>query len=313
MSEPQFTVNQILDRYEAECLDDLAPRTRKDYKRHLPVLRREFGERIANELKPRDFTFFVNAKTGRQQKNKQLAILSSALTHAVSYWFWADRNVLRDVKRHPSKARDRLVEDWEFEAVRKLCPDSVKCAMDLALITGQRQGDILSFKWSDIKDGAIHLQQSKTGKRMAIELSLDLKKVLGRCAQLGGREYIIVNKDGERYTSDGFRALWQRAMRKAMRGFWMSSRSKRYFTEPVLTSRWTFHDIRALAATKCPDLQTASHLLGHANPSMTAKVYRRGIERVKPLQIVPVAIHRASETTKDYARGMGEASMGPGA
>src|SRR5262245_552713 len=104
-----FTVNAILDRYQSECLDELAPRTRKDYLHHIPVLRSWYGTRIAAELKPRDFGPFLAVKRGKHQRAKQLAILSSAFTNAVSFWFVLERNVLRDVKRPKSVPRDRLI------------------------------------------------------------------------------------------------------------------------------------------------------------------------------------------------------------
>jgi integrase len=85
--------------------------------------------------------------------------------------------------------------------------------MQLALLTGQRQGDIIRFRWAD----------------------------------------------------------WQRVRIK-----WERSGGR-----PL-----HFHDIRALAATKCPTLEMAQQLLGHSNPAMTRRVYRRGVERVKPLQLI---------------------------
>lgn len=281
-NQQAFTVNAILDRYEEKCLDELAPRTRRDYIRHIPVLRKWYGERIAEELKPRDFRDFLDVKRGYEQRKKQLAILSSAFTNAVSTWYILDRNVLRDVKRKPGTPRDRLVTDEEFASMRRMSPRPVQLAMDLALMIGQRQGDILALRWSDIKDNAIHVRQSKTGKRLAIELSRDLKKVLGKCLEMGAaeREYVLVTRRGHRYTSDGFRAMWQRAVRRWMR--------------KTGGERFTFHDLRAMCATKCKDPQIAMHLLGHSNISMTLKVYRRGVERVQALVLLnaPTDGHR---------------------
>lgn len=274
MDNQQATVSAILDRYERDCLDSLAPRTRQDYRKHIPVLRRWFGDRIADELRPRDFGPFLDVKRGYEQRKKQLAILSSAFTNAVSTWYMIDRNVLRDVKRKPSTPRDRLVTDEEFASVRGMAPLRVKLAMDLALLTGQRQGDLLSLKWSDIRDDAIHLRQSKTGKRLAITLSQELKKILGKCASLPTareREYVLITSRGRRYTSDGFRAMWQRNMRA-----WLKATGG---------ERFSFHDLRALCATKCGSPEAAMRLLGHTNIAMTMKVYRRGVERVQPLQI----------------------------
>ena len=266
------TVNAILDRYERDGMDDLMPRTRKNYLYHIVELRKAFGGRIAQELRPRDFGPFLDVKRGRCYRVRSLAVLSSALTKAVSSWYLIDRNVLRDVKRPTFSPRDRLISDDEFTRLRALAPERIQIAMDLALITGQRQSDILSFKWADIKDGFLHLQQSKTGKRLAIELTKDLKRILGRCAGLSGQpsEYVLPTRMGRPFTPEGFRSAWQRVHRK-----WLKSGG-----EPL-----HFHDIRALAATRCPTLEYAQALLGHSSPAMTRRVYRRGVERVTPLSL----------------------------
>jgi len=275
-TNPAVTVSQILDRYQAECLPLLSPRTARDYARHLGHLRRQFGHRIAEELRPKDFGPFLQVppgKRGKIQRVRQLAVLSAAFTQAVSFWYILPSNVLRDVKRPKSVPRDRLIADEEFAAVRASAPLRVQLMMDLALRLGQRQGDLLDLKWSDIKDGEVHIYQGKTGKRLAIEITPDLKRIFGKCWMLPNRdEYVITRRCGGRYTSEGFRALWQRTI---------NSYCKRG------GQRFTFHDIRALCATKCSSPEIAMKLLGHTSINMTLKVYRRGIERVKALSVTP--------------------------
>jgi integrase len=265
------TVSQILDRYQIECLPKLAPRTARDYIRHVGHLKNAFGSRAVAELQPRDFGPFLNVTKGQVQRVRQLAVLSSAFTQAVSFWYVIERNVLRDVKRPKRPPRDRLIEDHEFAACKALAPLRVQLMMDLALRLGQRQGDLLNLKWADIKDGELRLYQSKTGKRLAIELTPDVKRILGKCWMLPNRgEHVITRKIGGRYTSEGFRALWQRTINAyCKRG----------------GIRFTFHDIRALCATKCATPEIAMKLLGHTNIGMTLKVYRRGVEHVRALQV----------------------------
>jgi len=128
---------------------------------------------------------------------------------------------------------------------------------------------LLSLKWTDIRDMEIHIYQSKTGKRLAIEITSDLESVLDRCWQQPNRsEYVLTSRLGGRYTGEGFRAIWQRTMRKYVRRG---------------GERYTFHDLRALAATRCATPEMAMRLLGHSNINMTLRVYRRGIEKVKAL------------------------------
>jgi integrase len=274
------TVNQILDRFEAEYIPhELAPRTARDYRRHVGHLKARFGDRVADELRPKDFGPFLNIQgRGRTNRVRQLAVLSAAFSEAVSTWYWIERNVLRDVKRPKSKPRDRLVTEEEFATVKASAPLRVRLAMEIAVITGQRQGDILAMQLADIKDMSIHFHQSKTGKRLAIEITPDLEKVLDRCWQLpkGGCDgglYVITRTCGGRFTSEGFRARWQETINRYCR---------------LGGTRFTFHDLRALAATRCPTIEHAMYLLGHSNISMTRRVYRRGIERVKPVAMSAV-------------------------
>jgi len=290
------TVGEILDRYERDCLDELAPRTARDYRRHLGHLRRRFGRLDATALEPRTFAEFLNeVKRGRIQRVRQLAVLSAALTIAVRRWFWLKTNVLRDVERPKSKPRDRLILDEEFAACKALAPFRVQLAMQLALLTGQRQGDIIRFKWADLREEIVegrkatflHVYQSKTSKRLAIEVTPELEVVLDQCWQLKGggqfgSEYVLPTRTKQPYTSCGFRATWQRAIKKYIRSG---------------GENFHFHDIRALAATKCKTLEEAQQLLGHSNSSMTKRIYRRGIDRVRPLSLLQGGMRDAGATT----------------
>lgn len=271
------TVSQVLDRYEAECLHELAPRTAKDYRRHLFHLKNRFGPLLVNELKPKDFGPFLQeippGKKGKVQRVRQLAVLSSAFTHAVSFWYLMDRNVLRDVKRPKSKPRVRYVTHEEYDAVRAMAPLRVRLAMELAYLTGQRQGDIIGLKWADI-DERIHFVQGKTGKRIGMRIGPKLEKVLDESWQLpgGGKDggvYVLTRKIiGGRYTSEGFRALWQRTINRYVRRG---------------GTRYNFHDLRAKCVSDSKSLQEASDRAGHLDQHMTKRVYDRNERLVDSL------------------------------
>lgn len=267
------TVNDILDRFEADYLPhELSERTQKDYARHVRDLRKWFGHRIADEMKARDFAEFMNVRKGRIQRNKQLAVLSCAFSQAVGVWYVMDRNPCRDVKRHRSRPRDRYIAETEFRAFQAMVPKRMKVAMELSLLTGQRQGDVLSMRWDQVdrEAGCIQVQQGKTGKRLEIAISPALSAVLDQCADMApAGEYVIRRRDGRRYTSDGFRAIWQRHQRR-----WAKLGNQRF----------SYHDIRAKSASECKTVEEAMLLLGHANISITRRIYDRGVRRVQPLR-----------------------------
>lgn len=273
MEEHAHSVNEILDKFVADYVPTLSPRTQKDYAYHVRTLRHWFGHRLANDLKARDFRDFMEIRgRGKIQRNRQLAVLSCAFSEAVGRWYFMNQNPCRDVKRHPAKSRTRYVTDTEFNSFKAALPNRIRLAMELALLIGQRQGDILSLRWEKVDqvNGFIRIFQSKTSKRLAIGITPAIAAVLEQCAGMAPTGPNVIRKrDGAAYTSEGFRAIWQRYMRR-----WVAQGYERF----------TFHDIRGKCASDCETIERAYELLGHTSIAMTRKVYDRGERQVKALR-----------------------------
>lgn len=269
---PLVTMADCFDRYEREVLPTLEPRTQKDYRRHLVKLRKTFGHMAPNDLQPRDVGRFLDVDKGKIQRNRCVAVLSAVFTKAVGRWYVADKNPCASVERNPSKPRDRNVTDAEYAAVYAMHGPRMQIAMDLALLTGQRQGDLLRLHWKQVTAEGVAFRQGKTGKRLMVTMSPALQAVLERARkQLPNlpREYVLRRRDGKPYSENGFRAIWQRVMRKY----------KKQGGE-----RFTFHDLRGKSATDSVDLQSAYERLGHTSIAMTRRVYDRGVRKVDPLR-----------------------------
>lgn len=96
--------------------------------------------------------------------------------------------------------RQRLsLDEWQaiFSAAEDH-PPYLQCAMLLALVTGQRIGDISKMKFSDIWDDMLHVTQEKTGCRVAIPLSLrcmaidiSLREVIAQCRDAVVSKYLV--------------------------------------------------------------------------------------------------------------------------
>ena len=86
------------------------------------------------------------------------------------------------------------------------------------------------------------------------------------------RTHVIRTKWGKGYTADGFRALWQRTIR-------------RYETlTGIKANRAHFHDIRAKSISDNASLDNAYLLAGHIDIKMTRRTYDRNRRRVEPLR-----------------------------
>lgn len=273
------TMNEVFDRYVRDCLPKLAPSTQRQTIGHLKVLRAWCGHRVptADPLKPRDIIRFLDVDTAKQHRNKIVATLSVVFTNAIGRWCvdGCEVNPCLKVVRHESRPRDRYVTDDEFFAVRALALPSVQIAMDLALLTGQRQGDIVQLRWANVHETYIEIRQGKTGKLLGIKITPAITEVLARARArtpwLLPNIYVIRTKDGSNYTSGGFREAWQLTMEKALK-------------LGAIKSRYTFHDLRAKSASDSASLQDASARLGHSSQALTRRIYDRNIRMVEPLR-----------------------------
>lgn len=273
---PEITMNDLFDKYAIECIPELQPRSQRDYRGIIEILRGPFGPKLPREVKPRNVVDFINVPTGRIHRNRMVTILSTVFKKAIGKWCIEDdlRNPCTGVERWPTRPRDRYVTTTEFDAFRATTRPQVQIAMDLALLTGQRQGDIIGLKWSQVKEvngkDYIEIDQGKTGKKLAIFISEDLRTVLNRAWETSPKgEYVLRTKWGRRYTEDGFRAMWQRYCRQ-----W----------EKLGNPRFHFHDIRAKSISDNLNLDAAYLLAGHIDMKMTRRVYDRARRIVQPLR-----------------------------
>lgn len=279
-------MNELFDLYDAEYIPELESRTQRDYRGILVILRKSFGHMQANEVKPRHVADFINVKKGRIHRNRMVTILSTIYKIAMGSWcIEMDLvNPCTVVKRWPTKPRERYVTDAEFQAVRALATPQLQVAMDLALLTGQRQGDIVGLTWKMVHaigiardKWFIEVKQGKTGKHIGIKISPAVEAVLRRAKVMEPNfphDYVLrtnprYGKKGQRFSPDGFRALWQRTINQFVKNG---------------GSRFTFHDIRAKAISDNKSLEAAYLLAGHIDQKITRRTYDRNIRMVEPLR-----------------------------
>jgi integrase len=266
----------VIARYRREVLPLKAPKTRKNDGALLGRLAATFGQMSPCHLMREDVEEYLERRaTTPTAARHELALLSHVFTKAIR-WRIARTNPCIGIERPTSKPRDRYVADEELNALYATAPESIQIAIDLALLTGQRQADILALTRDDVTDDGIQFTQGKTGRKVLVEWSDALRAVIARARslppQLPGK-FIVRTVHGKGFTGNGFRSNWQHLM-------------QRVWPDPAERARcrFRFHDLRAKSASDTRDLHEAAARLGHADPKITKRVYRRGFERVKPLR-----------------------------
>lgn len=225
------TLDAIINEWRATAdYTRLKPKTRADYERIEKIIRAEFGDMPTRAIEARGArTLFIDWRDTMRDTPRSadyhMALLSSILAFA------ADREI---ITRNPLERVGRLAKGtradviWPQPAILKMINEArphIRDVFLMALTTLQRQGDCLSMPAIAWDGNQIWIRQAKTGARVRITPAALLVPVL-EAAKTSGRQTMLVNSRGERWTSTGFRASWRKEMaRLAIKGV-------------------TFHDLR---------------------------------------------------------------------
>ncbi len=115
---------------------------------------------------------------------------------------WVDKNPVTPVPFPEDVVkRDRLsLDEWQriYLAAKFKCPGYFPLAMLLTLVTAQRRSDISAMRREQIFDDHLHIEQLKTGAKIAIPLGLrldalgiSLREVLDMCP---GHDYLLSHR-----------------------------------------------------------------------------------------------------------------------
>lgn len=262
-SGPTMLFPAVAKLYRSSTFAGFAVSTKEHYETALRNLEDYLRKFRLEQVEPRHVKAYIRKRSKKGAALFEKRVLSAVFNWARGEGITSAPNPCHGMKL--SKTEKRVygsqprpyVTDAQFDEVHARGDVILQDAMDLALLTGQRPGDILNARRQDIVEGVLWFTQQKTGKRVGIKvqgaLAGVLERILGR-----GREvpsmYLIADRHGQRVRLN---ALGER------------------FRKARVDATWQFRDIRAKAGTDSPDLKRAQELLGHEDEATTAAHYRR--------------------------------------
>ena len=270
------TLGDVIDRYRTQVLPlKRSAKTRADQGKQLDRLKKAFGHMVPDNVTAQHCYAYQDARRSADGKSVPVAarhevVLMGHVFAKAIRWGAASTNPAKGLQlgNHSAKRR-RVPMEW-VDAVRKLASERIRVAIDLAVITGQRRGDLLSLTRTQLRDDGIYFKQSKTGQELIIEWSDDLKAIVARAKALKPQipgDYLIRTAKGKPYTSAGFSAIWQRLMSKHV---------------AAGGERFSFHDLRSVSADGAATAEEARDRLGHTSVETTQRHYLRGVRKAKP-------------------------------
>lgn len=263
------TVQDAINRFIARSVPKLASATQTDYRRVCIVLGKWAGPMPLDALRTAHVAQLADRQESPAAARKMIAVLSGIYAMA-RHAGWVEFNPCEGVMLPKQPKRDYLPTWAELDSLRELVPPQMAAAMDLALATALRLGDMLRLQRSDIADGVLRVKISKTKAVVSYQLTDDLRAILARLRKdRPASLFLIPNSQGQAYTVSGWESNWQRAKKSA--GY------------PHI--RW--HDLRARALTDAARQQGrdyAQALAAHADGSTTEIYLRdRGEVAILPL------------------------------
>ena len=291
-----ITTSTWLDRYQAIQDDrlesgDIKLNTYKQKAKPVSLLRERAGMKLISSVDVRDIAQLLDEYiTAGQPRMAQVvrSVLIDVFKEAQHYGEVPPGYNPALATKQPRRkiTRQRLsLEEWQkiFD-IADARHRYMGNAMLLALVTGQRLGDISRIKFSDIWDDHLHVIQEKTGSKIAIPLSLrlnainwSLRDVVARCRDYAVSPYLV---HFFRTTSQAERGAQVKANTLTMN---FSKARDLAGIDWGEGSPATFHEQRSLSERlyEAQGVDTQK-LLGHKSPNQTAKYHDdRGKEWAK--------------------------------
>lgn len=270
------TFRYVAERYINDVLPSKAPRTQKDNMHELSWLYKWFDDPPAplDSIEPINVRQYLDyRKDAKVRANREKALFSHIWNFARETGLTNKSNPCAGIKGYRETGRDAYIDDEIYKAVFDCAEEPLRDALDIAYLTGQRPADVLKMAKSDMQDGALQIEQNKTGKKLRIRIEGRLAAVIARISKRKAMSLALINnKDGMPMTAFMLRGAFDRARESAKR------------KRPELADKikaFQFRDLRAKAGTDKEESQgmgAAQDQLGHSTPTMTAHYvrHRRG-------------------------------------
>ena len=218
--------------------------------------------------------------------DRSVPVLSVILRQAEVYGYRPEgSNPCTGIKRYRRQGRERFLTHDEMRRLSRVLDRCWECrpfhasVVRLLLHTGCRRSELLMLRWSEYREGKLHLCDSKAGPR-TVWLSSAARQILDNLPRFG--PWVFPRRCGSHHLS-----------RASLNRFWQSIR----ITAGIKDVR--LHDLRhsyaSVALAHGETILTIGRLLGHNNPATTLKY----------THLADATVHEAAEALVPILGGEG--------
>lgn len=201
----------------------LAESTRRDHSYAFGIIKREWPRLNVKLTQQRGFKAVIRKwhrsfAANPRKADKLLFSLSKVFSYAVADEL-IERNPCTGISRmYEGSRKDSVWTPDQIALFRSAAPTHLALAFEMAVRTGQRQGDLLAASWKQYDETHLTFWQSKGkkngagGKRVKVRVHSELKALMDALPR--DKMRILLNSRGRPWTSDGFKTSWGKACDK---------------------------------------------------------------------------------------------------
>lgn len=250
-------VDEALEAHAKEA--KISPATARLYKTAGEKLKHDFQEFSPEQVRQKHIFQWRRALADTpNMANRCLTVARIVFTYLAQEQI-VDSNPAMGVKPYNEAKRERLIAPDEFQAIYGSAVPRLQCMMDLMFLTGQRLMDVVTIHESQIGDEGVYFRQAKTGARLLVRWTPELRATVERARALNKVRSLTLFR-GRRGTPPKYKSVyaqWREACRLA----------------GILDAQ--ARDLRAMSATEARAQQKdPTALLGHATAATTRRYLR---------------------------------------
>jgi len=238
----------------------VAHATRKQYELAGRQLSEVFAEFLPEQITHRDIVEFRIAMFDRPNWcNRCITVLRVVFNYALEMGL-VTMNPVLGINRLHEDERERLLTHDEIARIKRHAPPRLAVIIDLLYLTGQRVNDVLRIRNADLSDEGIYFKQQKTGKRLVVQWTPELRAAVTQAKTLCGNVRAFTLLHGRTGKAPDYRTTknqWDEACAKAG------------------VEGAQLRDLRAMSLTHA-EMQglDPTALAGHASEQMTKRYLR---------------------------------------
>lgn len=154
--------------------------------------------------------------------NRVLSLIKHIYNIAIKYgYIVGHENPAVGISKFPEKSRDRYLKPDEFgrffDALNEEPNETFQNYILLSLFTGQRRGNILALRWSDVdfKNNIIYFPDSKNGDPITIPMTDQLRELLLKIKENKKSEWVLPSDRSNSGHFNSPKRSWQMLLNRA--------------------------------------------------------------------------------------------------